>query len=201
MTTVYDIFGSRKNQFFGSDMLNYAYDLDTLKNKGECYFAHNVLRYGDYDNSCHIERSNVRLFLETYANHPDVLHWTGLYGANVVLIDALCEDMEIINILEKLDTYPAIDDMDCSIIEHEIHMESWDIYIKNDFKDAIMKKYDLLDINISDEEFYVFYVDMLEKTNTYFEVEAGGNGYIDIDRLVRYLPENCPEILQPEYYS
>lgn len=174
------------------------YMIEKTPVKGLFYYSCPYLSFGDYDNSCEVERSNVRVFMERFSGHPDVHHDTGIYGYEAILIDVFCTDKEIIEVLTALENYPAIDDCDVSQMKIDMEGESWENWIKQDFKSAILKKYDLFDLNCSDEILSEYYNRLMEETNTYFEVEAGGVGYIDIERLMTGLPDVCPVELMPE---
>jgi len=169
--------------------------------KDKYFFSCPYLSFGDYDNSCHVERSNVRVFMEMYGSHPDVYKHTGSYGHEAIFIDVLCTDSEIIETLQALYNYPCIDDQDCSLMGAEMEEECWESYILSDFTDAIIKKYDLLDIEVTANDLFSIYRELQEATNTYFEVQSGGNGHIDIKRLIDGLPDICPTYLKPIFYT
>ena len=90
----------------------------------------------------------------------------------------------------SLENYPCFDDQAVS----EVEMEIEDEYIKDmwsDLKrcwsDDIQEALDLCGIDDIDREMYE---KAKEETNTYFEVGAGGIGYIDCERLApAYLEE------------
>ena len=44
------------------------------------------LQFGDYDNSCMVERSNKKVFLEEYENSPVVYEVTGGYGSEGIAL-------------------------------------------------------------------------------------------------------------------
>ena len=73
-------------------------------------------------------------------------------------------------------------------IEEECIKDLWPD-LKRCWPDDIQEAVDLCGIDDLDREMYERAKD---KTNTYFEVEAGGNGYIDVKRLApAYLEELC----------
>ena len=175
------------------------------------YVSHAVLSYGDYDTSCAVERANVRVLREkhpgfesysfsnwdqgkqlvhtgrSYYEWEDILPETevvelyGSYGSTQIWIR---EDIDKENgYTAALEQYPCLDDEAISEIETEIEEE----YIKDiwpdllrcfpdDFREAL----ELCGIDEFDRELYE---KAKEETNTYFKVEAGGNGYIDVKRL------------------
>ena len=170
------------------------------------YVSCEYLSYGDYDNSCAVERANVRILKENhpgfesysfsdwengrqYINHvyedilpeSEVVELYGGYGSIQIWIR---EDIDKENrYTAALENYPCFDDEAVSEVEMAIEEE----YIKDlwpdllrcfpdDFREAL----ELCGIDEFDRELYE---KAKEETNTYFEVEAGGIGYIDLARI------------------
>lgn len=155
------------------------------------------LSFGDYDNSCVVERANVRVFLEEFFEFNGSLfhHVKGDYNSESIYIDITCTNTEIIDTLNNLFDYPAINDEVVNEIEMEIEMEYWESIYKGEFLEAIQKKFDGWNIDCSDDnKLLELYHELKESTNTYFEVEAGGNGYIRIESLVDAL-ELIPDFI------
>jgi hypothetical protein len=168
---------------------------------GQVYYFSPLLSFGDYDNSCDVERSNYRVFLEMFKDSPYVKTISGWYGYSAIAIDIFCDNQEILETLSALENYPAIDDQDVSLVKNEIEEESWESYIKGDLLKAIEDHYSLDDIEIIEEDqFFQLYGKLCNDSNTYFEVEAGGIGYINIERLLTALPEELPPCLKGEIY-
>lgn len=183
----------------------------TFKN-GKTYVSHDTLSFGDYDNSCAVERANVRVLREAHPGfesysfsdwdqeqrlersettkfrewidilpESEIVELYGSYGSIQIWIR---EDIDEENgYTAALEDYPCLDDEAISEIETEIEEE----YIKDlwpdlvrcfpdDFREAL----ELCGIDSLDQEIYEKAKD---ETNTYFEVEAGGHGYIDVKRL------------------
>ena len=177
-----------------------SYELENIKPK-TIYYHSPFLSFGDYDNSCQVERSNVRIFKEMFPNHKDVKYFRGAYGYEAICIDVLCEDQQIIETLNSLLNYPAINNEDCSLMEMEMEESDFNSWIEMDLRSAIIKKYNLCDIWIESDELFQYYNELKEQTNLYYEVQPGGAGWIDIERLIADLPENCPEKLKPVFYE
>ena len=181
------------------------------------YVSHAVLSYGDYDNSCAIERANVRVLEEKHSGFESYSFSDWDQGKQLVHTGHSCEwedilpESEVVELYGSygsiqiwiredinkengytaaLKQYPCLDDEAVSEIEMEIEEE----YIKDlwpdlvrcypdDFREAL----DLCGIDSLDQEIYEKAKD---ETNTYFKVEAGGNGYIDLARIApAYLEE------------
>ena len=182
-------------------------------NNGKTYVSHDYLSFGDYDNSCAVERANVRVLQEAhpgfesysmsdwengrqYENREwvdilpesEIVETYGRYGSTQIWIRGDIDEEN--GYLSTLENYPRLDDEAVSEIEREMEEE----YIKDlwgDLKccwpDDIQEAVDLCGIDDLDREIYEKAKD---ETNTYFEVEAGGNGYIDCESLApAYLAE------------
>jgi hypothetical protein len=87
-------------------------------------------------------------------------------------------------LLESLDNYPCFDDELVSLVEAEIEDE----YITNagnDLHRECTREYQTAveDCDLGTDINREAYEQAKEETNTYFQVESGGNGYIDFKRL------------------
>ena len=138
------------------------------------------ISFGDYDNSCAVERANIRYLKEN--NLIEKLE-TGSYGYEKAWLLDTPENRELLN---SLFDYPCFDDELVSEIENEIETE----YIKDCASD--LHKLLSEDMQQALQEIYIFddidvecYRKACETSNTYFEVESGGNGYIDFKRIVK----------------
>lgn len=164
------------------------------------FYRSRFLQFGDYDNSCAVERANVREFKELYKDLKGKA-WhsvTGGYNSESIYIDITCTDAGTIETLNNLFNYPAINDETVSEIESEIESEYWESVYKSEFLDAIKKKFDGWDIECKDDQkLWELYRELSDKSNTYFEVEAGGIGYIKIERLIDELTE-IPDFIEIE---
>jgi hypothetical protein len=204
METVKDfLYNDFTNCYLIEDNQQRLLSIDIEKAKiGQVFYFSPLLSFGDYDNSCAVERSNVRVFMEMFGNSPFVKKLTGWYGSEMIGIDIFCNDAEILETLDALADYPAINDGDVSVLESEMERECWESYLKNDLLSAIQKHYALDDIEIIEEDtFFQLYGKLCNDSNTYFEVEAGGVGYINIERLLTALPEEMPTCLKGEIYE
>jgi hypothetical protein len=138
------------------------------------------IQYGDYDDSCAVERANVRYLQEQgRIEHKD----TGGYGSVKAWLLDTEENREL---LGGLFDYPCFNDELLSEVEREMEDE----YIK----DCASDLHKLLpeDMQEAMQELYIFdeidrdcYEKAKDASNTYFVVESGGNGYIDFDRIAK----------------
>jgi len=137
------------------------------------------ISYGDYDNSCAVERANVR-----YLKERDLIERkeTGGYGYVKAWLLDTPENREL---LEGLFDYPCFDDELVSQVEDEIEEE----YIKDN--DDITRLYtdEPLRSILQDNDMACIIPDIYyaakEQANMQFEVQAGGNGWIDLKRLAK----------------
>lgn len=150
-----------------------------------------LLSFGDYDNSCAVERANVR-----YCEEHNLIEHHEYYaynGEKAWLLDTE-ENRELLNALSD---YPCLDDELVIVIESEIEDE----YIKDNddiwraTPEPLKSILDDLDLRSIDPDVYFA---AKEEDNAEFRVEAGGNGYIDLERLAptynRILSERNPAI-------
>lgn len=158
-------------------------ETETTKHKGfnvTKLISCNYIQYGDYDNSCAVERANVRYLKENnLIEHEE----TGSYNYVKAWLLDTTENRDLLN---ELFNYPCFDDDIVSELESEMETEM--------LKDCGRDLHSLLSENIQEamRELHIFddidldcYYKACEESNTYFEVEAGGNGYIDFERIVK----------------
>lgn len=151
--------------------------------------------HGDYDNSCHVERSNYRVFMEMFGSLPGIYPVYGHHDSRAILvdIDMHANNQDMIDVIAGLYDYPCIDEEDMANMEFEMQSEAWDNYLAADFRsaleDIIRKELELDDFDdvpeISDEKLVEIRDVLMDQTNTYFQIEAGGNIYLDINRVVK----------------
>lgn len=191
-------YGYGKFSTIDSNYLDRLY-LDENKpiSKGIYYYSSALLSFGDYDNSCNVERSNVRMFIElaNENNFTDYLHIKGDYSSESIYIDIASDNTEIIECLNSLQSYSAINDEDCCLVTMEIESECWASYLNRDFVSAIQKHYDAWDSDvINEDKLLQLFHSLKEKSNTYEEIQMGGNYWIDLDMLISALPEDSKEL-------
>jgi hypothetical protein len=164
-------------------MLDYnsAADIhETTDSDGTKLISCDFIQYCDYDNSCAVERANVR-----YLQEQKLMAYedTGGYGSVKAWLLDTEENRELLGVLFD---YPCFDDELVSQVEMEIEDE----YIKDCASD--LHKLLSEDMQEAMQELYLFddidrdcYEKAKDASNTHFEVECGGNGYIDFKRLVK----------------
>ena len=168
---------------------------NTLDNTpiNEMFLVSTYLGGSDYSGSM-LERSNNKVFLEDYGNEDGVFDVYGDFGTFDVaisagwLLDPKNIDLarQIIETLQSLNDYPAIDDEDMSNMEYEAFQESLRDWGYRDAMDALAKKFNISVYDYNEDAF----IDMLEEVhddrqgNPSWVVETGGAVYIDIDKLI-----------------
>lgn len=132
--------------------------------------------YGDYDSSCGVERSNHVEVKRMFGNVKGVYPWYGNYGqaALIVELERLSTPSleKLLELVESLEKYPAVDDNAMSEYEHKAIVRAWREWYKQDVQRGLRGK-----------------AEALLKSNTmdYAHIEMGGNVWIDTERLVKEL--------------
>lgn len=131
--------------------------------------------YGDYDSSCGVERSNHIEVKKMFRNVKGLKTWYGNYGqALIVELEKLSvKSLEkLMELVENLEKYPAVDDSAVSEYEYKAIMRAWKEWYKQDVQRGLRGK-----------------AEALLKSNTadYAWIEMGGNVWIDTERLVKEL--------------
>ncbi len=144
--------------------------------------------YGDYDNSCHVERANYRWLFEKFENVEGVIFYYGAYGSHWAVVDpskASEETIEIlIDYLENIIAYPCIDDDLASEVEDEL-FESHLRIVK--FEDIpYLKELILSHDNLLDKLVYT----LRPNFSDIGYVEGGGTVAIDWEKANEYLMED-----------
>lgn len=188
-TTIFELIHNDFTNVYNIDGSS-GFNPEKVKEQPEKYiFCHPYLSFGDYDNSCQVERSNVRMFLEMYGHLPQVTHKRGDFGHERIEITLDCNDEELIETLCALDDYPAINTEDVSAMEIEIIEEQIDSYILHDFHKQVLKQYKADWIN-NDEHLKSFYLQLTEEQNKHPEIQSGGSVYFQDVELPTDAPEN-----------
>ena len=175
----------RYNSYYGRVLE----DIEELKKEdiNKAWFFPAFMMFGDYDSSCHVERSNKRVFLEEFGHVDGVKEIYGGHGSEAVIIRLDTDIKEFIDVLEALEYYPAINDEDCFYLKMEMIEESWnEVYGRSDMEDELEKR----GINASADK-----VRKIGNRDGGLEfIESGGIVYHDIDKMIyNYLKETSKE--------
>lgn len=143
-----------------------------IEQGGKRYATIPFTSYGYYDNSCMVERANYAWFLKHYGKRSGVYHFSGMHGfhAMAVLFDELSSKTidDIAGYLEQISDYPSIDDELLSKMEFQAIRQSFN----EDWASELKR-------NQKSKAWNMVVADM----GNLAYVEAGGNVYIDWDRL------------------
>lgn len=197
---------TEKNQAEKDEQMSYGdfdrYPLFSFPENPPKYYLSELLSGSDYSGGS-VTVSNHRVFLEQFKEIDGVHDVYGEYGTYAIAIREDClENEDIIEVLQRLSKYPVIDEEDMSMVEIECEQESWESFIKSDFRRELHKKFDeddgdlisdMID-DISDENLWNFFTNKMEETNTYFEHETGCVCYVDIDRIINVITMGKEEL-------
>jgi hypothetical protein len=165
---------------------------DTLK-EVDIFLISKYMSYGDYDDSCMVERSNYKLFMEDYKEEKGIFRIYGGYGSSGIaisiryLLDPVNEDKadEIIDLLNGLNSYPVIDDEDMSNMEYESFLESLDSYAIRDCSSLLANQFLLEVYDFNEDKLKEVLLESDRNLNyPSYQIESGGNCYIDTTRLI-----------------
>jgi len=188
----------------------YYSDLSLMKNSEiypesieDLFLIPGYLSYGDYDNSCMVERSNYKIFFEDYKEEPGVFTISGGWGSTGIaisvkwLLDPVNEEKadEIIELLNGLNDYPCLNDEDMSNMEYDAFYEALKDYGISDTCTALAKKYGIDVTDYDSAKLEELILDIDRNGNPIFIIESGGICYIDIDDMV------VPKITQDQFIS
>lgn len=185
-----------------ADIVKDRLDNPEWKNN-DLYLIPAYMSYGDYDNSCMVERSNRKLFLEEYKEESGIYTITGRYGSSGVaisfkwLLDPANEEkaQSIIDLLNGLNDYPCIDDEDMSNMEYEAFYEALKDYGIEDTQRALSKKYGITVHDYNRDKLEEMILEIDRNGNPVFMIESGGICYIDVDDMI------VPKISREQFIS
>ncbi len=175
-------------------------DSATIEVLDECVAVHAMLTYGDYDNSCDVERSNVRFLLgmddgvsveSEYELGSAVLEMHGGFGSHGVAfryVEGFSE--EALEVLEALEEYPILNEDHNSETRMNMIADAWDSYGSGDFLSFIAggwsKGEELKEsLGVGDDELSKALYDVwydctaVHGTGCEEEIEAGGSVFFD----------------------
>lgn len=172
---------------------------------GRTFITHSALSYGDYDNSCSVERANVRYLMQENEGTTEKIPMRLLTKWNIhevelaektTLILALGdftsvtawlidtpENRELIN---SLDDYALLDEDLMAEVEIEMLNDDWESWLKHDLLHQAIEYADereRVEIHFTDDDLFNAFHEACSEENTFYEVQAGGVGYVDIDRI------------------
>lgn len=151
---------------------------------------------GDYSGDSST-RANYTSFMAEFGEVPGVIAIYGSHGSYAVGIRIEAVNEEMVEILEKLQDYPIIDEEKMSEVESEWENEAWENWARSDFRRALTRKFPAREDDIDEffdnegEDFdtvWALFEDARERSNTDWRTEHSGM-HIDIDRVVAAVDE------------
>lgn len=188
METLRELLGNDRTRIYHlhtGESGRYYSHYSTYNTQDKEYYFSPMLSYGDYDNSCAVERSNYRVFLEEHKDSEFIKEVIGDYNSACVAVSLDCTDSEINEKLMRLFDYPCLNDEDVSMLELDMEQEYMDNFIEWDLRRLLKERYeDYNDHEVLDKDKFIeLWHELKEKNRVEFRVESGGNGYIDTKRL------------------
>ena len=186
------------NEYVKQDVLD--------KSMEEMEWAIRLASYGDYDNSCAVERSNYRLLKDEFSSirEAGLLRWeTGSYGGKVTYIvipsdwnetiEAACK--ELLDLLSGVCEYLWINEEDVSNLEIEMESKAWNNWGFSDFVSVVIKRWELsseMDDIFESRDCYSDWVELCEKYNggSCSEIESGGVVYFPFDDVLEKVKDD-----------
>jgi len=176
---------------------------------GEFFYTIKYCSFGDYDNSCAVERANYREMRENKLF--EICDWLdtilGAYNYEAIIIELYeietakiwtKRDQEtadwIIGILSGLSDYPAINDESVSLIEMEMQDEAWENCYESDFISELHKLYsgkyffDFNNADFSSGNLRELFEKTVETINEYWIIESGGSAHINFRTIALAFP-------------
>lgn len=203
METLRELLGNDRTRIYylhAGESGKYYSHYSTYNTQDKEYYFSPMLSYGDYDKSCAVERSNYRVFLEEHKDSEFIKEVSGDYSSACIAVSLDCTDSEINEKLMRLFDYPCLDDEDVSMLTLDMEQEYIENFIQWDLSRLLKEKYEhYFDHEIiNKDKFIALWRQLSDENNTYFEVEAGGNGYMDTERL--FEGANFEGIIKIELY-
>jgi hypothetical protein len=151
------------------------------------FFTHDLFTSGDYCGGS-VQAANRRVLLENtqLCERLGIEELNESYSTDTLLfpLDAI-KDPELLEIFEGLDNYPLLDEAVLSEVEHELEVECFDSFGRDDFKD-MLRDNDLITEDqfedISNETLdAIFWAASRETNYNVFTVESGTSGFFDFE--------------------
>jgi len=175
-------------------------DIDKLEHKETYYLMPRYMTGSDYSNSCLVEVSNHRVFLEQFKEVSGVHDVSGGFGTYAIAIrlDVYLSNDEIREMIDSLEDYPLIDEGDHSKLTGEKEEESWEGWVHVDAFKALQKSHPTLEEIEEPYDFQYQFNMAAEESNTDWENESADNMWINLNDVIPYLRDRALVHLTPE---
>ncbi len=192
-------------------------DLEPRSSEGPVFVLPAYLSGSDYSGGS-VTVSNHRLFIEEFGELEGVHNVYGGYGSYGVAIrldvwraaadgdctwlgtdseTASCDEdgpcpHQIREWLKSIEDYPVYDEDDLRQVEMEAQDEAWESWAESDFVRELEKSFpdDIEELEVVDSgKFRVWFEELRESANVYWENEEGNSAHVDIERVAAKLED------------
>ena len=158
----------------------------------ELFLMCKYLEGSDYSGDM-LQKSNYKLFLEDFGKEEGVFDVCGGHGTFAVaisvgwLLDSRNDEIarQILDLLDGLNTYPAIDDEDMSNMEFKAFNEAFEDWGYKDIMSDLQKKFRVTVYDYDEDAFKEFLLEIERRGNSMWIIEEGGGVYIDVEAWIK----------------
>lgn len=133
--------------------------------------------------------ANYRYFREKYNNSPDVRFISGSMSTQGVVYNSNTDNITLSEIVDSLTEYPVIDDELLAEVTLELIDEVWESVYSHDFKNGLIERFEVWDIEISDENLMSEFDTVREELNEEW-VNYQNSMQIDIQAIIDAVNRN-----------
>ncbi len=152
---------------------------------------------GDYCGAPHT-LSNCRVLLEEFGGSHQCREAYGSYGSRSIAIDPRYLSDELLESLQSLESYPVLDESDCSELELELQNQAWESWAERDFQRALESRLSSLcgdetaeeiTESLDSDQLYSLFEALREDANEYWESQSSPDQWIDVERITERAPD------------
>jgi len=152
---------------------------------------------GDYCGAPHTA-SNARVLLKEFSG-PELREAIGDYGSQSVAVDPRYLSEDLLENLQSLESYPVLDEDDCSALKLEYQGQAWENWAEGDFSKALESRLSELLENdelaelamdkISSDSLYSLFHALADRGSVYWESQSSPDQWIDCEKVAEELSE------------
>ena len=147
---IYEVHSNNRNKYYGNSDIEKAF-LDP-----EAFITSDLFRYSDYNGGYTIAKANILEIESRYPKLVDdelIIVFSSPHDGQQMefKFDAL-NDENLYDDLLSIKDYPVLDDQTLSEVEMGLEDECWNSYGRDDWKNALIKKYGEAAENLTDED-------------------------------------------------
>lgn len=177
----------------------YDEDMREIDNPSKGYLFLPQLSHGDWDSSCEVELSNVRVFMERhkmFRGKQWILVHSGGGGVHVG-VSLRAGNESILGDVMGLMDYPALDDADCSLVVQEMEEEAWGVWLRQEMLEMMVDFYGADEVTRFDDASLRALFDSIKGEHGYV---SGGRYCINLKEVKDSLPKRCPSWIGLVYW-